>query len=271
MFGKGFLERLSREQRVNRDATDTYRKFEHGNEFDYGPGKRWGTYNSSAENYLEDFAGLIDRMEVEEIITSLHSSGRKVFGVDLMGQGGPCIELGCDSALAVTLDTLNQDANNALKKGMQVRGVDLQLADMFSPYTSKVLNKKVAEGLKEGKSLGLVFFRPVGGMEEFIRTSRLYSTLFLYYHYLVPLYNSLTENGIMLADFSFSADQTPSQSPRLFSDLRNWLEKKGLDIEFVRDNKTFLIKKTTASPQELHTGDFGGFVDEVSHLSSQTN
>ena len=106
------FERLRQHKETTSRETDKSRLREHNKA--YG---RWPVFQSGVASYFscEDdeshisFLGLDNPTDIRKRLEKIKGSG-PIKGVDVMGQGQVCKDLGCDVAFGVTLDNQPDDA-----------------------------------------------------------------------------------------------------------------------------------------------------------------
>lgn len=182
--------------------------------------------------------------EIRNAIQTMKKDGSPVFGVDLMGQGRPCISMGCDSALALCLETGQDfyDANMVTR--LRENNVSLSYGDVFDMKTAREFMQCVSNQVQGGQKLGIAYFRPCAGIWNYERTMTDFAFPFLYKYYLKPIYQLLEENGAIFAQLTFSMDRDPDLSRRFSGAVREKLFSSGFNlVEYSDIYHTFLLVK----------------------------
>lgn len=171
-------------------------------------GQTWPKSTGAEVSYFSDeydeehvsFGRLESEADVFMRLRNMRMTGdEKIIGVDLMGMGQTCANLGCDTTFAVTLPTPRWEADEELdKQELSERGIDVQYGDLFDPQEVDVLIQNIDTALQDKGKLGVAFFRPWGGMERY--ENNLYSHMYLYKYVLTPLYERLNINGVIFAE-----------------------------------------------------------------------
>ncbi len=162
--------------------------------------RSWDTYNS--DTYQLTFNELIDIDTLRSKILDMKKDGSTVVGIDLMGQGKPGLEVGCDSVIALTLDSANEDADKELVVNMKSLNIEPILGDIFKLDTASRLLELAQQKSDNGEKLGVIYFRPLGGLEAKNLQAFDYMYAFLFLHYLKPLYRMLEPQGVILVDLT---------------------------------------------------------------------
>ena len=246
------LERFRSHKQITNEETLKARKREYNRGF-----SRWPVFESSAVGYFSDeddqshisFYGLETITNLKDRLKRIKGSG-KMIGVDVLGQGQACKDVGCDVVFANTLDNAADD------KGLETvvhdaadRGVVLETFDLFDREKLHSFISMIED--QADKPLGLVFFRPYGGLEQYfyrrgeqIAFDNDYAVAYLYKEVLTPLYRLLEPRGVMFLELH-------GLPPKYFKYFVELLEQNQIWITCKPDTNVIKIEKPSLEINDL--------------------
>ena len=181
-------------------------------------------YDSSLRGYFtgkwsENFRALCSPEDVQRWVAELRNRHGKIASLDVCGQLQAGIDAGADRSFGWSLESEG---------------------DIFDPKVrARILESIDTERASpEGAKLGLVFFRPVGGMEQYGRNK--YAHLYLYEFILRPLYERLVDGGVMLIS-SLELAGMP-----LLAELLK--QTPGVDVTHDESQQAYMLRKRDNVP-----------------------
>ena len=204
--------------------------------------KGWGEYGNGAEGYFSkrdiyqkvSFAGLDTLENIRAQIKRLKEKG-PVLGLDIMGQGLAGIELGCDKVFAFTLPSMASVHDNDGNEG-----IDLVRGDIYEPKDQQSLMVRLEEQLESGGKLGLVTFRPYGGIKMFKnkKDDNDFMTAYASLRGLFKqVYSKVTPGGLIFIEL----DALPEDVFKAFLDMMDKMGISYIQKEF--DGKKYQVLK----------------------------
>ncbi len=222
----------------------------------------WNHYDSPPDDQflkmgdgLEGFGDLMSFHNLKDWVRLQRESGKKVASIDVFGQPGLGLAAGVDKAIGWSLHEA---------RPYEVRGRDSREKMMVGSVFDIASKKKVFQELDateaQGVKLGLVFFRPWSGVNEF-QSSR-YAHLYLYEFILRPLYERLEVGGMMLL---------ASQNLAGMHILMDFLAKTGeVEVKTNETRQSYLIRKKSGVPTLKSLADMGDLrAEEREFLASE--
>lgn len=165
--------------------------------------RRWPVFD---KNMYPTFDNLVSVDGLQEMNEGMKKDGSVVFGIDLMGQGKPCINAGCDEAISVTLDSDAENSDVELAQKLSEFKIEVQFGDIFSKETATKLISEVESRVNSGQKLSLVYFRPIAGLNPYKNLSPDYTFSYLTERYLKPIFNLLEPGGKILVSLMMLQD-----------------------------------------------------------------
>jgi len=242
MFEDDFIKKVQAEKRQQKRITGEHRASEqiravHGR-------APWSIFDSGIDDYLGTFGLSIDANFLRR---NLKEVGQEVLGIDLMGQGRACKEVGCVKSLGVTLDLVRNKDGGAIAKEID-ENRELIHGDIFSDATAQFMFEKIQAEKVAGKQLGIVFFMPSGGIELYAENSPVLSFQHLLHQYFIPLYNELAEHGVMV----YSLPETYVPNGEIVTRFCNFLAKNDVPVEHgLLGERSGIIIKNSKAPDKI--------------------
>lgn len=225
--------------RKDRDEIEMQTKRNHYDQFSSyrKNNKPWPQSVDGEVSYFSDEANH-DHLSFEQLEGWVHLRKRldgmrtepdiKITGIDIMGQGSPCTDVGCDNAIALTLPTAGfEEAESKDANERALYGIDTIWGNVFEPEQAKQLLNDLKVKLQDANNkLGVVFFRPWGGMNQYDENE--YAWRYLLQHVFTPLYEKLEDNGVMLFELHSLSDE-------LFETILAYLEQSDIKHKYLQE------------------------------------
>ena len=198
----------------------------------------WNVHDTSLKELFEgghiaeeeSFEGLgVTGEDVTSWIAAQHALGKKIATLDVMGQTRAGLEARADRVHGWSLADVRR---HGAKPGSKE---DVTEGDVFKTGPRReVLKKLDDEKTSDGTELGVVFFRPVAGVKNIWGSK--YGQLYLYEFVLRPLYERLTEGGMIFMSSMYLAGM-----PLLEDILHN---STGFELVANEKKNAYMLRKT---------------------------
>lgn len=207
-------------------------------------GDGWPYYESNIYDYFTPDEGeeqyTFDTLDtIENLQKRMESMGEDVFGIDLMGQGKPILDIGCTSAIGTTLDqSFYERVQNV--HNIDTANIEMVFGDVTLKETQANIIKAVDKKIESGQKLGVVFFRPFDGIGSLVTEEVKFggfNAVVFYQRILLPLIDRLESSGVMFLELGVL-------DPKTFGEARDHLlTLTGVEVKLKKGCQVLKITK----------------------------